>query len=509
MISTLLRRALFALALTLTVLGPTAVTAADDPPVPNYRTPFVGESFFLLSDATFGSGEPAKVRLEINNPDALSTVGGVDVVLYRVPEPLAFLQKQRNLHRIQVEGKPVGEGLANTLTHLWDSWVVKARLAWQKLFSGDARRAVTDKAPELKTSPQLQRPSTFEEPPQFKPLPGLPVVERFRYPVHVAKAIEPPKDLKLAGSSSEFIQPSAGNVFIPLGGQKSGLYLVEAMAGQHRATTLLFVSDTLALTKVSGAQMVVWSAHRAQGAAVPATKVVWTDGVGVLKTGTTDAQGLLRMDKPAAPEQTYVFGEDPAGGVFISENFYYDSEIYNAKVYATTDRPLYRPGDTVMVKVTGREFKNARESVALADGDIGLVVRDPAGQVVATQTLKFSGASGADGRFQLPDNAAAGGYEMMLTLRGDNYTAAFRVADYQKPHFEIQWLPDKTDFAAGDAVTGAIQLSYPDGKPVANARLSLGARAQALSMVEGELDYSGSFPLKLTQDELVTDGSGK
>ncbi|MEK8030019.1 MG2 domain-containing protein [Ideonella sp. DXS29W] len=509
MTSTLLRRAWLACALTFSVLGPAAVVAQDDPPLPNYRSPFVGEPFFLLSDATFGGGEAAKVRLEINNPDQLSTVGGVDVVLYRVPEPLGFLQKQRNLHRIQVEAKPVGEGLANTLTHLWDSWVVKARIAWQKLFSGDARRAVTAQAPELKTSPQLTRPSNFEEPPQFKPLPGLPVVDRFRYPVHLAKPIEPPKDLKLAGSSSEFIQPSSGNVFIPLGPQKPGLYLVEAMAGQHRATTLVFVSDTLALTKVSGAQMVVWSAHRAQGAAVPSTKVVWTDGVGVLKTGSTDAQGLLRMDRPAAPEQTYVFGEDPAGGVFISENFYYDSEIYNAKVYATTDRPLYRPGDSVFVKVTGREFKNARESVALADGDIGLVVRDPAGQVVATQTMKFSSASGADGRFQLPDNAAAGGYEMMLTLRGDNYTAAFRVADYQKPHFEIQWLPDKADFATGDEVAGAIQLNYPDGKPVANARLSLSARAQALSMIEGELDYSGAFALKLSQDELVTDGSGQ
>lgn len=482
--------------------------AADEPPLPNDRSPFVGEPFFLLSDATFGSAEPAKVRLEINAPEQLEAVGGVDVVVYRVPEPLAFLQKQRNLHRIQVEARPAGEGLANTLTHLWDSWVVKARLAWQKLFSGDARRAVTAQAPELKTPATLTRPSTFEEPPQFKPLPGLPVIERFRYPVQHAKPIAPPKDLKLAGSSSEFIQPSAGNVFVPLGPQKPGLYLVEAMAGQHRATTLMFVSDTLALTKVSGAQMLVWSAHRTTGAAVPSAQVVWTDGVGVLKTGRTDANGLLRMER-SAPEQTYVFGQDPAGGVFISENFYYDSEIYNAKVYATTDRPLYRPGDTVMLKVTGREFKNARDSVPLADGDIGLMVRDPAGQVVATQTLKFSGSSGADGRFQLPDNAAAGGYELLLTLRGDAYTAAFRVADYQKPHFDIQWQPDKADFATGEAVAGSIQLAYPDGKPVANARLSLSARAQALTMVEGELDYTGAFPLKLAQTELETDGSGK
>ncbi|HSI52139.1 MAG TPA: MG2 domain-containing protein [Ideonella sp.] len=502
------RRVLAFVALASLLATPALSPAADEPPLPNFHSPFVGEPFFLLSDATFGSAEPAQVRLEINSPESLATSGGVDVVLYRVPDPLAFLQKQRNLHRIQVDNKPAGEGLANTLTHLWDSWVVKARLAWQKLFSGNARRAVTQQAPALKTPTTLTRPSNFEEPPQFKPLPGLPIASRFRYPVQLAKPILPPKDLKLAGSSSEFITPSQGNVFIPLGSQKPGLYLVEAMAGQHRATTLLFVSNTLALTKVSGEQMLVWATQRQAGQAVPGTQVVWTDGVGVLQSGKTDAQGLLRMAR-SAPEQTYVFGQDPSGGVFISENFYYDSEIYNAKVYATTDRPLYRPGDQVLLKVTGREFKNARDSVPVADGDIALTVRDPAGQVVATQTLAFNGNTGADGRFQLPDNAPAGGYELLMTLRGDSYTAAFRVADYQKPHFEIQWVPDKADFATGQPVSGVIQLAYPDGKPVANARLSLSARAQTLSMVEGELDYSGAFPLKLSQTELETDGGGK
>ena len=51
------------------------------------------------------------------------------MVLYRVPQPLAFLQRQRNLHRIQLDGKPADDSLANALTHLWDSWVVKARVA--------------------------------------------------------------------------------------------------------------------------------------------------------------------------------------------------------------------------------------------------------------------------------------------------------------------------------------------------------------------------------------------
>ncbi len=508
-LSTVLSAALStSLAVTLAALPATggAVEAARQP-LDNAYAPFVGEPFFLLSDATFGSSEPAQVRLEVNAPEALQQAGGVDVLVYRIPEPLAFLQRQKNLHRVQVQPGKAEPGLANALTHLWDSWVVKSRLAWQKLFSSNARQAVTKQAPGLKTPAGLAKPSTFEEPPQYRPLPGLPLVERFRYPVQAARPIEPPKDLKLAGSSSEFIKPSAGNVFVPVGRRAPGLYLVEAIAGQHRATTLMFVADTVALTKASNAQMLVWAAARNDGAPVPKTRVVWTDGLGVLKSGATDDQGVARLDRPS-PEQSYVFGEDPKGGVFISENFYYDSEVYTAKVYAVTDRPLYRPGDWVQVKVTGREFRNARDSVAMKDADLALAVLDPSGQVVATQSLRFSGAHGADGRFALPDNAAAGGYELRLTLGDDTYTAAFRVADYQKPHFDIALLTDKADHATGEPVAGQLQLHYPDGKPVVDARISLTARAQMLSMVDGELDDGGPFAVKLSQNELKTDGAG-
>ncbi|WP_218967444.1 MG2 domain-containing protein [Variovorax sp. 54] len=493
-----------------TAMQPLTTNAADEPqpqPLENSRSAYTGEPFFLLSDATFASDQTARVRLEVNQPSALEQVGGVDVLVYRIPDALAFLQKQKNLHRVQVGARAADEGLANTLTHLWDSWVVKARLAWQQMFSANARRAVTQQAPELKTPARLKQPSVFEEPRQFRPIPGLPVVERFRYPVHKAQPIGLPKGVKLEGSSSEFINASQGNVFVPVGKRTPGLYLVEAISGQFRATTLLFVSDTVAITKVSGDQMLVWAAQRAAGAPVPGTKVVWTDGVGVLKSGEADAQGLVKLERQS-PEQTYVFGQDPAGGVFISENFYYDSEIYNAKVYTVTDRPLYRPGDSVNVKVSGREFRSARESVALKDADLALAVLDPAGQVVHAQKLAFSGAKGADARFALPDNAVAGGYELRLAMGGDTYTAAFRVADYQKPHFDIVLLPEKADFKTGEAVGGKLQLNYPDGKPVARARVSLTARSQKLAMVNGELDYAGQFPVKLQQAELETDGDG-
>ena len=76
---------------------------------------------------------------------------------------------------------------------------------------------------------------------------------------------------------------------------------------------------------------------------MPKVNVLWTDGLGVMSSGATDADGLLRL-KHVSPERSFVIGEDEEGGVFVSENFYYDSEIYDTKLYAFTDRPLYRPG---------------------------------------------------------------------------------------------------------------------------------------------------------------------
>lgn len=486
---------------------------------------FSNTEFFILSDRSFSSQEQAQVRLEMQDVQAVHNNAGMEIAVYKVPHPIAFLQKQSNLHRINTKAQAAKPGVWNAIVAMWDYVAQTARNLARKFFSEDARRTTVNVAPDLHT---LNTPHNFTHQSAYKPLEGFDMVSRFRYPLQFAKEIKSAQaildganvegSISFGGASfntneeqnSESTESQAfsnGNVYIPIGKLEPGLYIVEAMLGEQRAVTMVFVGDTVAVTKTTASGLFVWTVNRTTGEPVAKVESHWSDGVGELASGETNAEGWLQLNHEA-PEQTYLFAQDSKGGVLISENYFYNSEIYNAKVYATTDKPLYRPGDMVNIKVVGREFTNARDSKPLSDAPMQVTVFDPNGLPVANQTLQFTGAAGGDTAFQLPALSVAGGYEIHLSYLGEVYSAAFRVAQFQKPHFQINLNVDNDDLKTGSKIPVALQLRYPDGKPVKNADVEIDLKAQAISMVDGDLAYSGQFPIKLTSQSYKTDSSG-
>ncbi|UXI67589.1 MG2 domain-containing protein [Tahibacter amnicola] len=470
-----------------------------------YRS-VAGAPFFVLADSGFTTRDEARVRLE-GDPWSMEDYAGIDIVLYRVPNPMTFLKAQKDLHRVSVAGEYTGEGLANVLAYLWDRWFKQSRMSWQQLFTVQSRRAVVETVPTLKQDDYRTFGPQYQSLPRYRPLKQFEFVSRFRYPVQQARPIKPPDDTKLEGSSSNFVEASAGNVYVPLGKLTPGLYFVEAYLADHRATTLVFVSDTIAVTKTASRSLLVWTADKTSGEAVGNADVVWTDGSGVLKSGVTDRRGLLHLEHDA-PQKSYVIGRDRAGGVFVSENFYYDSEIYDTKVYLFTDRPLYKPGDTVRIKAYARHFTGARESRPIEPIDGQLEMVDAMGQVVMSRPLRVAPGDGGDLAMPLPDNAVLGGYELRLRHGRSVYGGAFRVANYARPHFQADILFDRPDFRPGEAVTGRVALRYADGTPVREATVTLGLKSQALSMVAGEAAGSGRFPIKLDDQEISVGKDG-
>ena len=124
-----------------------------------------GGKFYLLSEETFGSQDQAKVRLEAS-PYLSTENGGVDIRLYRIPQPISFLEKQKNLHRPAVEGKYKGEGIRNALHYVWDVVYKKSRLVWQRLLSFEAREKAIKANPAFTQHPAHKYDTRFESNPQ-------------------------------------------------------------------------------------------------------------------------------------------------------------------------------------------------------------------------------------------------------------------------------------------------------------------------------------------------------
>ncbi|MDR2881235.1 MAG: alpha-2-macroglobulin family protein, partial [Azoarcus sp.] len=506
-----IRNSFITLCVLLFFVAPLNLRAQQDVGERSNYSPATGGEFFVLTDTQYGTNDEALLRVEIpasRGKDTVARYGGIDIALYRVPDPLGFLKAQKNPHRVDVTARPRDEGVANTLSYLWSNAWNKSRRAWRDLFSDKARLSVTETVPTLKTrfAQPDYRPANV-----FKPLEGFDLIDRFRYPLMAAKPIDPlekAQGVHLAGSSSNFRPKNDGNFYVPLGKLRPGLYIAEAMLGTRRAVTLVFVSDTIAITKLAPGSLTVWTAHRTDGRPVLGASLQWTDGRGVLAQSTTDSNGLATLTH-TSPERTYLLGQDAAGGVFVSENFYYDSEIYDTKLYTVTDRPLYRPGDEVHLKFLAREYQAANQSTPAKAGGLDIVVLDPHGSPAWSGNAQLTSDRGSDAMFRLPPDAVAGGYEIRVKYQGKTYGAAFRVAEYVKPHMEIAITPDNANFKTGEPVSGTIRLTYPNGDSVKNAAIDLTLRAQVLTMVQGEMRYGGLFPVEQATVTLTSDDRGE
>ena len=100
-----------------------------------------------------------------------------------------------------------------------------------------------------------------------------------------------------------------------------------------------------------------------------------------------------------------------------------------------TDRPLYRAGDRVDVKVMGREFHDPLHSSPSSAPRRSFRCWTPTAVCCKPSMSRWMRAMAGRGSFRLPENAVAGGYELRLAYRNQVYSSSFRVANYIKATF--------------------------------------------------------------------------
>lgn len=139
--------------------------------------------------------------------------------------------------------------------------------------------------------------------------------------------------------------------------------------------------------------------------------------------------------------------------------------------YFYTDRPIYRPGDTVHWKGIIRTLVNDEYSLPDEELTVRITARDDMGNVVTEEQTSPNDLGTVHGDILLSEEAGTGFYFLEAQLgEGDKAVysgVGFQVAEYRKPEFEVSVESQQPEYVQGDTVRMDVNATYFSGGPLA------------------------------------------
>jgi len=275
----------------------------------------------------------------------------------------------------------------------------------------------------------------------------------------------------------------------------AGAYLVEARMPQgNTARIIVWVSDTAIVQKPLKNGMLYFVADAVSGRALAGVSIDFfgyrTQNIRGTKdyrvvysrlTKQTDPQGLVIIEPAEMPHDmswlataTTRYGRMAFLG--FSSIWYsgYDESQYNqTKTLIMTDRPVYRPGQTVKFKVWVRQAKYDRDETSSFAGQRFTVrIDNPKNERIYSQTLTADAYGGIAGEFKLAADAALGVYRISHGRSSVYGGQSFRVEEYKKPEFEVKIEAPAEPVMLGEKIAATIKANYYFGSPVTEATVS-------------------------------------
>jgi uncharacterized protein YfaS (alpha-2-macroglobulin family) len=275
----------------------------------------------------------------------------------------------------------------------------------------------------------------------------------------------------------------------------TGVYLLQMTGpdygGFRTQARVIVVRDTELVLKAAQDSALTWAVDLRSGRPAPGLPVQIVNGSGnTLATGSTSSDGTVSLNfTPAqdvyAPVLALVGkpGERPFGVASTgwadeitpwSFGVNFDPAAPTSRVYLYTDRPIYRPGQTVRFRGILRNVDDAQYSLP-SEKTLEVTLLDGFGEQAGKLEAPVGAYGAFSGEFKLPSTSALGFYSINTSTGGVSFT----VAAYRKPEFEVTVEPSLTDVGFGDSLQAVIQGEYYFGGPVAGAQVQWSAWASA------------------------------
>lgn len=258
-----------------------------------------------------------------------------------------------------------------------------------------------------------------------------------------------------------------------------GAYVVTANGAGDSARQLLLITDAHILVHMAGQRMQVFVSSVLTGEPIANAKVsVWQqfDRTVTKHTLQTNADGLALFEGKASGNVHITAAAGASRQAWHSTYRYWSSHVQAAQwhIYAFTDRPAYRPNETVQWKIIAR-IRERDRWITPANQVLHYEINGPRGDKVAegNATLNAFGSFWAE--LPLTSAMALGPYTITFRPASQKNEFAgqaqlFRLEEYKLPEFEVSVsTPEGKQYRLGDTIEAEIQAEYYFGGPVANA----------------------------------------
>ncbi len=127
-------------------------------------------------------------------------------------------------------------------------------------------------------------------------------------------------------------------------------------------------------------------------------------------------------------------------------------ETTSSTVHFFTDRSIYRPGQTIYFKgIVLRRSSKSNKSVIAANYSATVVLRDANYKDVDTLKVKTNDFGSFSGKFQLPQSGMNGQFSIYIKKEVGGQ-ASFRVEEYKRPKFYVDYEPIKGTYKVNDKI---------------------------------------------------------
>jgi hypothetical protein len=246
----------------------------------------------------------------------------------------------------------------------------------------------------------------------------------------------------------------------------------------------LIVSSKIHFTlKSAPGEALLWATDYRSGQPVPNVPVTfYTYNGGTIGSTRTDVQGLARLTHSNAEGVQGAMSTEPYAAIsnnwsngiapyeFGIDGGYYGGSGSGYNNYLYTDRPIYRPGQTVNFKGILRQENDVKYSLPDVT-KVHITIYSPNGEVVLDKDYDVSALGTYFGDLKLSDGAALGQYNVQITYANNGSNAFFTVAAYRAPEFEVVVTPQDKEIVRGESTTAKVSVNYFFGGGVANQPL--------------------------------------